>query len=120
MKRILYLVIALAVVGLAIPVQGVGTASDTATHLGDGRNSNQIVDLQILALNDFHGQLEPVPPSSSQGTPELGGVAQLATLVRQHRAENPRSVFVSAGDLIGASPLISALSTMSLRSKHST
>lgn len=109
MKRILYVVIALAVVGLAIPVQGAGSESDAAAGVGGDRNPTRIVDLQILALNDFHGQLEPVPPSSSQGTPQLGGVAHLATLVRQHRAENPRTVFVSAGDLIGASPLISAL-----------
>jgi 5'-nucleotidase len=109
MKRILYVVIALAVVGLAIPVQGAGTAPDAGTDLTDRRARDRVVDLQILALNDFHGQLEPVPPSSSQGTPQLGGVAHLATLVRQHRAENARTVFVSAGDLIGASPLISAL-----------
>jgi 5'-nucleotidase len=107
MKRILYVVIALAVVGLAIPVQGAGTVPDAGADLS--RVRDRVVDLQILALNDFHGQLEPVPPSSSQGTPQLGGVAALATLVREHRATNPRSVFVSAGDLIGASPLISAL-----------
>jgi 5'-nucleotidase len=109
MKRILYVVIALAVVGLAIPVQGAGTAPDAGTDLTSPRAPDRVVDLQILALNDFHGQMEPVPPSTSQGTPQLGGVAHLATLVREHRAANPRSVFVSAGDLIGASPLISAL-----------
>jgi 5'-nucleotidase len=109
MKRILYVVIALAVVGLAIPVQGTGTAPDAGTDLTSPRAPDRVVDLQILALNDFHGQMEPVPPSTSQGTPQLGGVAHLATLVREHRAANPRSVFVSAGDLIGASPLISAL-----------
>jgi 5'-nucleotidase len=108
MKRILYVVIALAVVGLAIPVQGAGTVPDAGADLTD-RVRDRIIDLQILALNDFHGQLEPVPPSTSQGTPQLGGVAHLATLVRDHEAANPRSVFVSAGDLIGASPLISAL-----------
>jgi 5'-nucleotidase len=109
MKRILYLVVALAVVGLAIPVQGVGTEPDAGADLADRPAPDRVVDLQILALNDFHGQLEPVPPSTSQGTPQLGGVAHLATLVREHRAENPKTVFVSAGDLIGASPLISAL-----------
>ena len=109
MKRILYVVIAMAVVGLAIPVQGAGTTPDAGADLTSARARDRVVDLQILALNDFHGQLEPVPPSTSQGTPQLGGVAHLATLVREHEASNPRSVFVSAGDLIGASPLISAL-----------
>ena len=109
MKRILYLVVALAVVGLAIPVQGAGTVPEAGADLTDRRPRDSVVDLQILALNDFHGNLEPLPPSTSQGTPELGGVAHLATLVRDHRAANRRTVFVSAGDLIGASPLISAL-----------
>ena len=99
MRRIVYAVVSLVILAFAIPVQGAP----------DGDNPGRVVDIQILALNDFHGQLEPVPPSTSQGTPELGGVAHLATLVREHRATNPRTVFVSAGDLIGASPLISAL-----------
>jgi 5'-nucleotidase len=89
------------------------------------------VDVQILGLNDFHGQLEPAPFTSSAGrigslqgtfpnqtctpggTPNCipaGGVEYLATHVRNLRATNPdNSVFVSAGDLIGATPLLSAL-----------
>jgi 5'-nucleotidase len=89
-------------------------------------------DIQILALNDFHGQLEVVNPIASSGgrigslqgprgsetcipggTPNCipaGGVEYLATHVRQLRSENPQgTVFVSAGDLIGATPLLSAL-----------
>ncbi|MGI8607374.1 MAG: bifunctional metallophosphatase/5'-nucleotidase [Gaiellaceae bacterium] len=78
--------------------------------------------MQILALNDFHGNLEP--PSGSSGriaigpppgpglpapTVNAGGVEYLATHVRRLRATNRNTLFVSAGDLIGASPLISAL-----------
>ncbi len=65
------------------------------------------VDVQILAVNDFHGNLEP-PGGSIAGTP-AGGVEYLATHIENLRAENPRTVVVSAGDMIGASPLISAL-----------
>lgn len=72
------------------------------------------VKLQILALNDFHGQLEPSTSSSSgtiNGTP-AGGAAYLATRLAQLRrtaaAQGRHSVTVAAGDLIGASPLISA------------
>ena len=84
----------------------------------------QTTEIQILGLNDFHGNLEP--PTGSGGrigaltgpAPGVcvaptcflaGGVEYLATHVRQLRATNPNSVFVSAGDLIGATPLISAL-----------
>jgi len=76
------------------------------------------VNVQILALNDFHGNL--LPPSSSSGcvpavsgcpAPNVpaGGVEYLATHISNLRALNPNTVVVSAGDMVGASPLISAL-----------
>jgi 5'-nucleotidase len=71
---------------------------------------SRTVNVQILALNDFHGNL--VPPSGSSGrigTINAGGVEYLATHINQLRATNPNTVVVSAGDMIGASPLLSAL-----------
>jgi len=68
------------------------------------------VDVQILAVNDFHGNL--LPPSGSSGrigSTNAGGVEYLATHINNLRAQNPNTVVVSAGDMIGASPLISAL-----------
>ena len=74
----------------------------------------QEVKLQMLALNDFHGQLQP-STSSSSGTINgvfAGGVEYLAThlqtLRSQAAAEGRHSVTVAAGDLIGATPLLSA------------
>ncbi|KGN33088.1 endonuclease YhcR [Knoellia flava TL1] len=68
--------------------------------------------MQILALNDFHGQLRPPDAASSGGrigaTP-AGGAEYLAQYVRNLEATNPHSLFVSAGDLIGATPLVSAI-----------
>jgi 5'-nucleotidase len=68
------------------------------------------VTVQLLALNDFHGNLEA--PSGGNGligrTP-AGGVEYLATHLKNEFARNPNSVVVAAGDLIGASPLLSAL-----------
>jgi len=72
------------------------------------------VELQILGLNDFHGNLEtPSAPidiaqvDSSKLTTRAGGAAVLATTLQRLRAGHP-SVTVAAGDLIGASPLTSA------------
>ncbi len=68
------------------------------------------VDVQILAVNDFHGNLEP--PAGSAGRISginAGGVEYLATHINNLRATNRNTVVVSAGDMIGASPLISAL-----------
>ncbi len=68
------------------------------------------VDVQLLAVNDFHGNLEPPSGSSGRiGSINAGGVEYLATHIAALRATNPNTVVVSAGDLIGASPLISAL-----------
>src|SRR3954451_19361172 len=82
------------------------------------------VRLQILALNDFHGQLEKLDatktssgriqtgPSSSTDYTPAGGAEYLATHLAQLRARAARNhmstVTVAAGDLIGASPLLSA------------
>ncbi len=78
-------------------------------------NNNHLVRLDLLAVNDFHGNLEVIPPTSSSGrinnTP-AGGAAFLARhleiLRAQARANDARTLTVAAGDLIGASPLISA------------
>ncbi len=69
------------------------------------------VHVQLLALNDFHGNLEP--PAGTvrlpDGTVPAGGGAWLAAHVARLRAEDPDTLVVGAGDLIGASPLASAL-----------
>src|SRR3989304_5965597 len=68
------------------------------------------VDVQILAVNDFHGNLQPPSGSSGRiGTINAGGAEYLATHINNLRALNPNTVVVSAGDMIGASPLLSAL-----------
>lgn len=68
------------------------------------------VDVQLLSINDFHGNLQPPSGSSGRiGTINAGGVEYLATHIRNLEATNPNTVVVSAGDLIGASPLLSAL-----------
>ena len=63
------------------------------------------VHLRILAINDFHGHID----TSSDSFGGVGRADYLAANIGAARAEVENSVFVSAGDLIGASPLISAL-----------
>jgi 5'-nucleotidase len=108
MKKTLVAIAALAVAIVAAPLAGAkGDPSPRAAEKA------QTTEIQILGLNDFHGALQPPTGSGGRlgpsGTPEFGGVEYLATWVRQLRATNPNTLFVSAGDLIGASPLISAL-----------
>lgn len=72
------------------------------------------IEVQILAFNDFHGNLEPPAPvevTEADGTKRKimsGGVANLAGALAKLRDGHAQTVTVSAGDTIGASPLISA------------
>jgi len=70
------------------------------------------VEVQILAFNDFHGNLEPPGISiedATSGKVPAGGIAHLAAQVQAMRQGHPYSATVSAGDMIGAAPLISSL-----------
>jgi 5'-nucleotidase len=76
---------------LAVLISGVAGAATTT--------------VKVLAFNDFHGNLQS--PGNFAGVP-AGGVDYLAGYVASLKAQNPNNVVVAAGDLIGASPLISA------------
>src|SRR4051794_28671078 len=76
------------------------------------------IDLRILAINDFHGYLKPFAggiriddpaDKTKKITVPAGGAEHLATLVKELREGRKHSIFVAAGDLIGASPFLSAL-----------
>ena len=77
-----------------------------------------LVELRILAINDLHGNLRPPPGGIRIADPNdrtqkiniaAGGVEHMATLVKQLRAGAKNNIFVAAGDLIGASPFLSAM-----------
>ncbi|MBW1599138.1 bifunctional UDP-sugar hydrolase/5'-nucleotidase [Streptomyces sp. JJ38] len=88
---------------------------DRPGHPGHGPT----VDLQVLAINDFHGHLEPPSGSSGRVTHEhpdgsteqveAGGVEYLATALREAREGERYTMTVAPGDVVGASPLLSGL-----------
>ncbi|MFL6699096.1 MAG: bifunctional metallophosphatase/5'-nucleotidase [Vitreoscilla sp.] len=71
------------------------------------------VTVKVIAFNDFHGNLESPGRfgRSAQATerPAVGGAEALAAYVARLKAQNPDNVVVGGGDLVGASPLVSAL-----------
>jgi len=82
-----------------------------------GAQPSKTIPVQLLAINDLHGNLE-APQGSSGSVTRLnpdgtttvipaGGVEYLSTALKQARAGH-NSLTVAAGDLIGASPLLSA------------
>ncbi|HEY1124988.1 MAG TPA: metallophosphoesterase, partial [Sphingobium sp.] len=75
------------------------------------------VTVKIIGFNDFHGNLE-MPRQSVDGpsaNPDdhirvpVGGAAYFASAIDRYRAKNPRTLVLSAGDMISGSPITSSL-----------
>src|SRR5882757_6450316 len=105
MRHLLRLVVAAVVMVVALEPSRAGAQAAS-------------VDLRILAINDFHGYLQPPAGGIRIADPadktkkiavEAGGAEHMATLVKELRQGASNAIFVAAGDLIGASPLLSAL-----------
>jgi len=87
-------------------------AFSSLAHAGPGPGTGRDVTIKLIAFNDFHGNL--VSPGTYRANVNAvavpaGGVDQMAGYVAAARAANPRTLVVSAGDILGASPLVSAL-----------
>jgi 5'-nucleotidase len=70
------------------------------------------VPLKIIAFNDFHGNLQSpgnFRANAQSADVPVGGAEYLAAYVNSLEAENPNHIVVAAGDLVGASPLVSGL-----------
>jgi 5'-nucleotidase len=74
------------------------------------------IEINLVALNDFHGYLQPSPFSYTDPanedlviTTELGGIATLGGMLNEMRKADPYLLFVGVGDLIGGAPPISAM-----------
>ncbi|MFJ9686217.1 bifunctional metallophosphatase/5'-nucleotidase [Streptomyces bacillaris] len=122
-RRVLAAAAGLATVGALVAAMPAG-AHDRGQGHGHGPGHGhghkpRTVDVQLLSFNDLHGNLEPpagsagnVTKTHPDGTVEAipaGGVEYLATSLRTARKGNPYSVTAAAGDMVGASPLLSGL-----------
>ena len=74
------------------------------------------MEITVLGFNDLHGHLEPpglaVTAQNAQGqnvAVPAGGVAYMARAIAQRRQASRHVALVTAGDMIGASPMVSAL-----------
>ncbi|MFD6348002.1 bifunctional metallophosphatase/5'-nucleotidase, partial [Streptomyces roseolus] len=120
-RRILAAGAGLATVGALVAALPAGASSDAAGEGGtNGKGWGRMVDVQLLSFNDLHGNLEPPTGSSGRLTrvkedgstelvPNVGGAEYLATHLEQARAGHRYSITAAAGDMIGASPLLSGL-----------
>ena len=98
--------------------QGVISVRDAGELMSAAASSyvGKTINVRILAFNDFHGTLQSPGtfgvqaggPGTAIVNKAAGGVDYLAGYVATQKTGYPNNVVVSAGDLIGASPLISA------------
>ena len=72
--------------------------------IADKDNDIVNINLRILAINDFHGHIA----TSSDSYGDVGRADYLASNIQAAKAGVEHSILVSAGDLIGASPFVSA------------
>jgi 5'-nucleotidase len=98
-----------------LSVVALGTAFTAFTAGCAVAQSTAPLTVKLIGFNDYHGTLQS-PGTFGQNTivpsaarPAVGGAEYMAAYVARLKATNPLNVVVGAGDLIGASPLISAL-----------
>ena len=92
--------------GVPVPQNSQGTVRRGILDDGD-----DVRPVNIVGLNDFHGQLDPSVTTIDTNTAvPVGGAAQLATMFDEEAAALPgQSLLLAAGDNVGASPPSSAL-----------
>jgi 5'-nucleotidase len=96
--------VVLSMVVMATPA----SANRHAAPPGQPDPPGQLIDVQLLAFNDYHGHLQPHTPGNVAGVP-AGGGEFLSAKLNELRAGNKYSLTVAAGDLIGGSPAFSGL-----------
>ena len=109
MKRIIF----------CLAVAALGTACVQAPQMTSAPPTpSATVAVKIIAFNDFHGNLRTpslrvAVPDATQSTgmrfEPAGGIEQFSALVQSLKAMNKNVAVVSAGDMVGATPLLSAL-----------
>ncbi len=79
---------------------------ETTSSSMDAASSGEAVDIQIVGINDFEGNLETAENDDGE---MVGGAAFLASALDERADENPEgTIRVHVGDIVGASPLISS------------
>jgi 2',3'-cyclic-nucleotide 2'-phosphodiesterase/3'-nucleotidase len=73
-----------------------------AVLVGRGIAAEQ-VRVTILATTDLHGHIDPTDYYTNR--PDQTGLAKVATIVKQARAENPHLLLLDSGDTIQGTPL---------------
>ncbi len=94
-------------------LKSLGTVTDSDGKLWGKYQIGKEIHAQLLGINDFHGQLDTWKTNKDKDgnvTSIVGGIEYLAAYMKQRKATNPaNTLMIQAGDLVGASPPVSAL-----------
>lgn len=74
--------------------------------IGLGATGTAPVTVQLLGINDFHGQLDTISTVSNKS---VGEATYLAAYLKAKKAEVPNTLLIHAGDSVGATAPVSAL-----------
>jgi len=93
-------------VSMALQRSGQLSAAERARLLIAARQSaiGSTLTVKLITFNDFHGYIK-----AGEGSSSNPGVARFSTRIKALKEANPMHAVISAGDMIGASPLTSAL-----------
>lgn len=99
--------LALVLAGCAAPGAHVPASAQVPAHAP--------LEINLVAINDFHGNLEPsnynYKPAGAEKAEKIqaGGIPTLGGALDAWRKEDKDLLFVAAGDLVGASPALSSM-----------
>jgi 2',3'-cyclic-nucleotide 2'-phosphodiesterase (5'-nucleotidase family) len=99
-KTLSALALSLALTPMGSVVYGEGIPKNNTEY------QNRYIDVQLLGVNDFHGQIDITRKVGGQN---VGRADYLAAYLKAREAENKNTLLVHAGDMVGASSPTSAL-----------
>ncbi len=91
--------------GATLPIDVLGewvSHTQNDLHLPKLHRNNEPIELLLLHTNDFHSRIEPFP--SNHPMAGKGGIANLATLIKQLKASHPHVLLLDCGDVFQGTP----------------
>lgn len=85
----------------ALPMDAMAKTLQSALNSGNHKSQNRL-DLLVLHTNDLHSRIEPFPANHPMAG--KGGIANLATLIQQHKKQHPHVLLLDCGDVFQGTP----------------
>lgn len=85
----------------ALPMDAMAKTLQSASNSGNHKSQNRL-DLLVLHTNDLHSRIEPFPANHPMAG--KGGIANLATLIQQHKEQHPHVLLLDCGDVFQGTP----------------